>query len=152
MLSPQGRKESLVDVVILRKEEKNGEGTIEKKLRERSKVSNALNVKDSSILRRNSQIERREICTKKNRRAMEAKWHDRESESTSSDDSSSQDDAKNFTTFVGPPSSPPRENSTREVEASPPMELHGLDEEIPTCVEDSDCNEDIQDVHDQLYV
>lgn len=65
MLSPQGRKESLVDVALLRREEKKGEGTLEKKLTKRGKVSNALNVKDLDILYRKAHIERREVCTMK---------------------------------------------------------------------------------------
>ncbi|CAK9142287.1 unnamed protein product, partial [Ilex paraguariensis] len=83
---------------------------------------------------------------------MKARWHDHESESPLSDDFSSQDDAKSFTRFVGPLSPlPHRENSTSEVKASPTTKVLDLDEEIPTCMEDKDCFEDIQDVYDQLY-
>ncbi|CAK9165591.1 unnamed protein product [Ilex paraguariensis] len=82
---------------------------------------------------------------------MKAKWSDSESKSTLGNDSSSQDDEENFTAFVGPLFSPFGEIATSEVKKSPITKVEDLEEEIPTCVEDEECYEEIQDVKIDLH-
>ncbi|CAK9142286.1 unnamed protein product, partial [Ilex paraguariensis] len=47
---------------------------------------------------------------------------------------------------------PPEKISPVKLKGSPTTEVLNLDGEIPTCVDDRDCFEDIQDVYDQLYM
>ena len=127
MLSPPGQKERLVDVVLLRKEEKKEERDSQKEVERKGQRFQCFECKGFGYIESKCQNRKKRDLHNENWMDMKAKWRDRGSELTSGDVSSAQDNEENFMAFVGPLSFPPIGTSMSEVDRSPTTELDELD-------------------------